>query len=87
MLEADIRDFFGSLNHAQLREFLRQRVRDGVVLRLIDRCESSRLLRREALFVGRGQALVASSAPPAGGAVAKPPGQGFGGHEPDPALA
>ena len=35
VLEADIRDFFGCLNHAQLREILRQRVQDGVVLRLI----------------------------------------------------
>ena len=35
VLEADIRDFFGTLDHAQLREILRQRVRDGVVLRLI----------------------------------------------------
>jgi RNA-directed DNA polymerase len=35
VLEADIRDFFGSLNHTQLREILRQRVQDGVVLRLI----------------------------------------------------
>ncbi|MCP5022429.1 MAG: group II intron reverse transcriptase/maturase, partial [bacterium] len=35
VLEADIRDFFGCLDHAKLREILRQRVQDGVVLRLI----------------------------------------------------
>jgi group II intron reverse transcriptase/maturase len=37
MLEVDIRKFFETLDHAQLREMLRRRVRDGVVLRLIDK--------------------------------------------------
>ena len=35
ILEVDIRKFFDSLDHAQLREILRRRVRDGVLLRLI----------------------------------------------------
>jgi len=35
IVEVDIRKFFDTLDHAQLREFLRQRVRDGVLLRLI----------------------------------------------------
>jgi hypothetical protein len=35
VLEADIRDFFGALDHTKLREILRQRVQDGVMLRLI----------------------------------------------------
>jgi len=35
VLEADIEDFFGSVDHHQLREMLNQRVRDGVLLRLI----------------------------------------------------
>src|SRR5262245_11898644 len=35
ILEVDIQKFFDTLDHAQLREMLRQRVRDGVVLRLI----------------------------------------------------
>jgi len=35
VLEADIEDFFGSLDKAKLREILRQRIRDGVLLRLI----------------------------------------------------
>jgi hypothetical protein len=34
-LEVDIRKFFDTLGHAHLREFLQQRIRDGVVLRLI----------------------------------------------------
>jgi RNA-directed DNA polymerase len=35
VLEADIEDFFGSVDHRQLREMLSHRVRDGVLLRLI----------------------------------------------------
>ena len=35
LLEVDIRKFFDTLDHAHLRAFLQQRVRDGVVLRLI----------------------------------------------------
>jgi group II intron reverse transcriptase/maturase len=35
VIEVDIRKFFDSIDHARLREILRQRVRDGVLLRLI----------------------------------------------------
>ena len=35
ILEVDIRKFFDTLDHAHLREFLRYRIRDGVLLRLI----------------------------------------------------
>lgn len=35
VLELDIEDFFGSLDRSTLREILRQRVRDGVLLRLV----------------------------------------------------
>ncbi|MFQ5927608.1 MAG: group II intron reverse transcriptase/maturase [Terriglobia bacterium] len=35
VLEVDIRKFFDTMDHAHLREFLRRRVRDGVLLRLI----------------------------------------------------
>lgn len=35
VLEIDIRQFFDTLDHAHLRAILRQRVRDGVILRLI----------------------------------------------------
>src|SRR5262245_13506833 len=37
VLEVDIRKFFDTLDHAQLRGLLRRRVRDGVLLRLIDK--------------------------------------------------
>ncbi len=35
VLEADIEAFFDTVNHAKLRQILSQRVRDGVILRLI----------------------------------------------------
>jgi RNA-directed DNA polymerase len=35
VVEVDIRKFFDTLDHAQLRELLQRRVRDGVLLRLI----------------------------------------------------
>jgi RNA-directed DNA polymerase len=35
VLEVDIRNFFGTLEHCHLRNIVRQRVRDGVLLRLI----------------------------------------------------
>jgi group II intron reverse transcriptase/maturase len=37
IVEVDIRRFFDTLDHAQLRALLRQRLRDGVLLRLIDK--------------------------------------------------
>jgi RNA-directed DNA polymerase len=37
VIEADIQSFFDTINHAQLRSILDQRVRDGVIRRLIDR--------------------------------------------------
>ena len=37
VLEVDIRKFFDNLDHSHLRTFLRLRVRDGVLLRLIDK--------------------------------------------------
>jgi RNA-directed DNA polymerase len=37
VLEVDIRKFFDNLDHGHLRSFLRLRVRDGVLLRLIDK--------------------------------------------------
>jgi len=35
ILEVDIRNFFGTLSHSHLRDIVRERVRDGVLLRLI----------------------------------------------------
>lgn len=37
LVEVDIRKFFDTLDHAHLRKLLRHRIRDGVLLRLIDK--------------------------------------------------
>jgi RNA-directed DNA polymerase len=37
IIDADIHDYFGSINHELLREFLGQRVNDGVIRRMIDK--------------------------------------------------
>jgi RNA-directed DNA polymerase len=53
VLEVDIWKFFDTLEHRQLRDILRRRVRDGVVLRLIDKwlnagvMESGRVVQAE----------------------------------------
>jgi len=44
VLEVDIRKFFDTLDHAYLREILRRRVRDGVLLRLIGKWLSAGVL-------------------------------------------
>jgi group II intron reverse transcriptase/maturase len=44
LVEVDIRKFFDTLDHAHLRELLRQRVRDGVLLRLIGKWLSAGVL-------------------------------------------
>jgi RNA-directed DNA polymerase len=63
VLEADIEDFFGSVEHAKLREMFCQRVRDGVLVRLIGKwlkagvLEEGRVYRSE---TGTQQGGVAS---------------------------
>jgi RNA-directed DNA polymerase len=37
LIEADIRGFFDEMSHTHLRSFLRERIGDGVILRLIDK--------------------------------------------------
>jgi RNA-directed DNA polymerase len=49
VLEADIRDCFGTLDHACLRQILRQRIRDGEILRLIGKWLNAGVLEREQL--------------------------------------
>jgi group II intron reverse transcriptase/maturase len=44
LVEVDIRKFFDTLDHAHLRALLRQRVRDGVLRRLIDKWLSAGVL-------------------------------------------
>ena len=37
IIDADMADYFGSINHQQLREFLDRRITDGVIRRMIDK--------------------------------------------------
>jgi RNA-directed DNA polymerase len=50
VLEVDIRKFFDKLDHAHLREFLRLRIRDGVLLRLIDKWLKAGVMEDEQVF-------------------------------------
>ncbi len=49
VLEVDISKFFDTLDHAHLREILRKRVRDGVILRLIGKWLNAGVLEEGAL--------------------------------------
>jgi group II intron reverse transcriptase/maturase len=49
ILEVDIRKFFDTLDHAHLRRLLRQRIRDGVLLRLIDKWLNAGVLEEGSL--------------------------------------
>lgn len=62
VLEVDIKDFFGSLDHGHLRSFLNQRVRDGVIRRTIDKWLAAGVLKE-------GQLLRSEMGSPQGGVV------------------
>jgi RNA-directed DNA polymerase len=49
VIEADIQSFFDTLDHAQLRSFLDQRVRDGVIRRLVDKWLAAGVMERGCL--------------------------------------
>lgn len=51
VVEVDIRKFFDTLDHRQLREILRQRIRDGVLLRLIGKWLNAGVLENGAISV------------------------------------
>lgn len=46
IVEVDIRKFFDTLDHEKLREIIRQRVRDGVLTRLIDKWLKAGVMER-----------------------------------------
>jgi group II intron reverse transcriptase/maturase len=65
VLEVDVRKFFDTMDHGQLREVLRRRIRDGVLLRLIGKWLNAGVL--EAGTVTRPDAGT-----PQGGVIAPP---------------
>lgn len=50
VLEADIEDFFGSVDHGHLRQMLSQRVRDGVVLRLVGKWLNAGVMEQGSVY-------------------------------------
>jgi RNA-directed DNA polymerase len=62
IVEVDIRKFFDTLDHAHLRELLRRRIRDGVLLRLIDKWFNAGVLEE-------GQLSVPDAGSPQGGVI------------------
>lgn len=50
VLEADIEDFFGSVERNQLRQVLNQRIRDGVLLRLIGKWLNAGVMEEGCLY-------------------------------------
>jgi RNA-directed DNA polymerase len=62
VLEVDIRKFFDTLDHSHLRELLRRRVRDGVLLRLIDKWLNAGVLEE-------GRVTVPTQGSPQGGVI------------------
>ncbi len=65
LVEVDIRQFFDTLDHAQLRALLRQRVRDGVLLRLLDKWLKAGVLEG-------GELTYPEAGTPQGGVIAPP---------------
>ena len=65
VVEVDIRKFFDTLDHAQLREILRRRVRDGVLLRLIGKGLNAGVLEA-------GQLSYPDAGTPQGGVITPP---------------
>jgi group II intron reverse transcriptase/maturase len=62
VLEVDVEKFFDRLDHAMLRQILQQRVRDGVVLRLIGKWLNAGVLEE-------GTLVVPESGTPQGGVI------------------
>lgn len=50
VLEVDIQKFFDNLDHGHPREFLRIRVHDGVLLRLIDKWLSAGVMEEGSVY-------------------------------------
>lgn len=50
IIDADIQNYFGSINYGQLREFLDQRVKDGMVRKMIDKWLKAGILEDKTLI-------------------------------------
>ncbi len=68
VLEADIQKFFDTLDHGHLRNMLRQRVRDGVLLRLIGKWLNAGVMTE-------GELTRPEAGSPQGGVISPPRGR------------
>jgi len=50
IIDADIKNYFGSINHGLLREFLDRRVKDGVIRKMIDKWLKAGILEGKQVF-------------------------------------
>jgi group II intron reverse transcriptase/maturase len=62
IIDADIKNYFGSINHGLLREFLDRRVKDGVIRKMIDKWLNAGILED-------GQLSYPSEGTPQGGII------------------
>lgn len=53
IIDADIKNYFGSINHSILREFLDHRVKDGVIRKAIDKWLKAGVLEDEQIIYSR----------------------------------
>ena len=51
IVDVDLRKFFDTIDHGHLREFLKRRVRDGVILRLIGKWLNAGALEKGVLTI------------------------------------
>jgi retron-type reverse transcriptase len=51
IVDVDLRKFFDTIDHGHLREFLKRRVRDGVILRLIGKWLNAGVLEEGILTI------------------------------------
>ena len=49
IIDADIQNYFGSINHGQMRKFLDQRVKDGKIRKMLDKWLKAGILEDETL--------------------------------------
>lgn len=62
IIDADMQNYFGSINHQCLRELLDRRIKDGVIRKMIDKWLKAGVL-------GNGQLMYPTEGTPQGGAI------------------
>lgn len=62
IIDADLKNYFGSIDHGELRKFLTHRVKDGVILKMIDKWLKAGIMEE-------GQLTYPSEGTPQGGVI------------------